>query len=134
MCQRSCTQRACCSVQALRRCQGNVDAALELYEKERLPDLHALFYLDLTAIARLAGARWGHWNPHYLLSRWHLKLWSGLAQVAAPLGIQLGPPELEVFRNQCMPFRKASPQIRLANQMQFVCQACVLQQCNGSAL
>lgn len=36
--------------QAVERCNGDLDAAVKLYERERLPDLHALFNLDITSM------------------------------------------------------------------------------------
>ncbi|KAK9799753.1 hypothetical protein WJX73_010481 [Symbiochloris irregularis] len=108
--------------QAVQRCKGDFDAAVDLYERERLPDVHALHALDVTALPRLGGGRGGVFNPWFLLTRWHLALWTG------PLGA-LGGPELRALGQEQMSYRKVWSALQRDGVIAAVCiaaSACLL--------
>ncbi|KAK9799716.1 hypothetical protein WJX73_002771 [Symbiochloris irregularis] len=108
--------------QAVERCDGDLDAAVVLYERERLPDLHALYNLDITAIPRLGGGYGGKWNYHHLLWRWHLALWNGLAKLPGPLGA-VGGPEWNALGSQDVPYRKIWRALHRDSAFAIVCIA-----------
>lgn len=93
-------------MQAIAESPGNVQAALERFEKRRLPDLHALYALDLTASARSGfSPTLGRWHPWALIQTFHTKL-----------GFTLGKhlpgrsrfPEILRISSERLPFREVN--------------------------
>ena len=82
-----------------------MDAALEQFEAQRLPDMHALFRLDVTAIARAGGGWGGAWNPHRLRAMFHLVLWGGMTKLLSP-ACRMRPPELMGMVLERLPYRQ----------------------------
>ena len=105
-----------------------MDAALKRFEAERLPDLHALFLLDLTAVAR-AGSGWGGtWNPHSMLLQFHNSLWNKLAKQFP--GAVSGS-EVSRMASQRLPYRQVCP---LAQALRACYEQCMQAWCIRSLL
>ena len=98
----------CDCVQALAQSKGDVQPALQQFEKRRLPDLHALFALDRTAMARVGVGVGAKWNPCCLVQTFHTKL-----------GLMLGKhvpgcspmPEIMRISSERLPFRQVGARV-----------------------
>lgn len=92
-------------MQAIEKCQGSLDTALQRYNAQRLPDLHALYNLDMTATARAGFGTARKLNPHCLVARFHTLLWGSLSSL---LPGRLPPPELSRMATDCLRYKEVS--------------------------
>ena len=88
-------------MQAIKACNGDIEAGLKEFEAKRLPDVHALFALDVQAIPRFGSGPWGKWDPRFWVNKFHLGLWGGLSKALPGL---IGQPELIQMSTQKLPY------------------------------
>lgn len=95
-----------CSAQVLRECSHDVEAAVARYEKQRLPDAHALYKLDRAAMARVGalGRQW--WNLDFLAARVHVILGMALSKLLPR--VFKGPSMTRMF-GSIIPYRQVGP-------------------------
>ena len=91
------------TVQAIKSCEHDLDKALAEFEAQRLPDVHALYDLDVTAISRAGTGPWGKWHPQYLVNRFQVGFWGGLHRALPRL---FGQPEMEQIASRALPYRQ----------------------------
>ena len=89
----------------MKACDHDINAGLKLFEAKRLPDVHALFELDLSALPRAGIGPWGRWDPRFWVTAFHMKLWGGLSKALPGL---VGEPEIEQMSSKVLPYRKVS--------------------------
>ena len=92
-------------MQALQSCSCDLERAIPEYERRRLPDIHALYKLDLTADARVGSKGTPVWNLDYLGAKVHILLNVGLMKLLPQ--VFKGPAMMTMWSTK-MPFRQVS--------------------------
>ena len=96
------------SVQVVSSCSHDLAAAVRQYERQRLPDVHALYRLDLSAQARAGAQGTPWWNLDYLGAKFHVLL-ALLLQKVVPQRFK--GPEIMRMWSERMPFQEVASRV-----------------------